>query len=55
MVYIKLKIVIVLMHSQCVSIVSVQKVRRKPLIHRALAGNERTGERWEEKDIHKEN
>ncbi len=40
----------VLMHSQWVSIESVQKVGRIPLIHRAMNGKERNGERSEEND-----
>lgn len=41
------------MHSQWVSIESVQKVGRKPLIHRAMNRKEH-GERQEESDKHKE-
>lgn len=43
------------MHSQWVSIESVQKVERETRIHRAMNGKERNGERWVESDKHKEN
>ena len=43
------------MYSQWVSIESVQKVERKTRIRRAMNGNERNGERWEESDKDKEN
>lgn len=38
------------MHSQWVSIESVQKVGRNPLIHRAMNGKEHNAERCEESD-----
>lgn len=43
------------MHSQWVSIASVQKVDRNSYIHWAMNGKERNGERWEESDKHKVN
>lgn len=44
-----------MMHSQWVSIASVQKIGRNSHIHRAVKGKDDIAERWEENVIHKEN